>query len=349
VVEIFVQENPDLKEEFSMMKLTINFPDEEVRLSDKSFLLKKESHFINENNYEKIFVLYHDNELPEEQEEQTQDFVAKNPKLKIDFELIGQAKLIPDNSVVYPGKKQLYRKEKSGKVIPMILWRSIAAAVFIGFGLWITISYFNKTEVSQLIATSTNNNIPKPTIKKTKPGTEIISKKPVKEENNIASSTKTTKPEIIKKNKTDGQKPVLKERKIKKESIAVNDIKTKKVPVEQKINVPMPNTDYQLAASDKPVKEMPAIIEKTETHLADNHITLPVNKIEADVHNEVHAQTVAYISGVDANNQNYVFYDMPAENFRKSKVGVFLKKVGRVVERNNPITRLFAEDNLVAR
>ena len=35
VVEIFVQENPDLKEEFSMWKLAINTPDEDVKLMDK--------------------------------------------------------------------------------------------------------------------------------------------------------------------------------------------------------------------------------------------------------------------------------------------------------------------------
>jgi hypothetical protein len=347
VVEIFVQENPDLKEEFSMMKLTINFPDEEVRLSDKSFLLKEESPFINENNYEEIFVLYHDKELSEEQKIETERFIVGNPKFKTDFELIGHAKLIPDNSVVYPGKKQLYRKEKSGRVIPIILWRSIAAAVFLGFGLWVTISYFNKTEVSQPITTSTNNNIPKPTIKNTKPGTEIISEKSAdKEESNIASSAKTTKSKIIKKDKTDRERPVLKEQKIKEESIAGNDIKSKKEPVEQRINVSKPNIDYQLVASDKPVKVLPAIIEKAETHLPDNHIEEPVNKIEGAVPNEVHAQTASYISDADANNQNYVFYDVPAEEFRKSKVGGFLKKIKRVVERNNPITRLFTNEEV---
>ncbi len=75
-VELFVQENTDLEEEFNMIKLTINIPDEKVSMADKSFLMKNElSSFINENNYEEVFVLYHDNELSEEQKNITEKFV----------------------------------------------------------------------------------------------------------------------------------------------------------------------------------------------------------------------------------------------------------------------------------
>lgn len=350
VVEIFVQENPDLKEEFSMWKLTINSPDEKVKLADKSFLIKKESSsFINEKNCEEIFVLYHDNELTDEEKGETEKFIVENPKFKAGFELIGKAKLVPENSIVYPGKKQLYRKERSGKVISMVLWRSIAAAVLIGFGLWVTISYLHRSRMPQMVATSTNNSLQKPPIKDVKTGTNFNIEKPVKERNNIVSSTKTTGQEKIRKNKTGVEKPVLKERNIKEKSMVSNDTKTKKVPLEQKINAPKPDIDYQLAASDKPVIKLPDI-EKTETHLTDNPIAASVNKTEPVLQNEVNIQTASYISET-SDNQNYVFYDVPSENFRKSKVGVFLKKVRRVVERNNPITRLFAdgEDQVAAK
>ena len=33
MVEVFVKENPELKEEFCMLKLTINSPDEDVKLT----------------------------------------------------------------------------------------------------------------------------------------------------------------------------------------------------------------------------------------------------------------------------------------------------------------------------
>ena len=349
VVEIFVQENPDLKEEFSMWKLAINTPDEDVKLMDKSFLLKKEPPFINENNYEEIFVRYHDNELSDLQRKEVQNYVAENSKFKPGFELIGKAKLIPDNSIVYPGKKSLYRKDKNGKVIPMILWRMMAAAIFIGCGLWISISYYNKNGVSKPMATTINNKIQKSAIKEEKPDTNIVNKKPRKEDKNIASSTKTTRPATIKKNETETEKPVSKEQKIREQLIANKERKRMDKPAKQNINIPKPDIDYQMATSDKPVKDLPAIIEKTETPLAENHIAMQANKIDPGIQNVPQAKKASYLSDANSNNQNYVFYDVSADEFRKSKVGGFLKKVTRVVERNNPIMRLLAERDIVAK
>src|SRR6185437_3720075 len=349
LVEIFVQENPDLKEEFSMWKLSINIPDEDLKLLDKSFLLKKEPPFINENNYEEIFVGYHDNELSDVQRKQVENFVTENSKLKPGFELIGKAKLIPDNSIVYPGKKSLYRKEKNGKVFPVILWRSMAAAIVIGFGLWITISYYNKDGVSKPVATTTNNNVQKSSIKEAKPHTNIVSNQPGKEDNNIASSTKTTGPATIKKNETKTEKPVSKEQKLREQLTANSDSKKADKPAEQHINIPNPDIDYQMATSDKPVKDLPVIFEKTETPLAENHLALQANKIDPDIQNVPQAKKASYLSDANSNNQNYVFYDVSADEFRKSKVGGFLKKVTRVVERNNPITRLLTERDIVAK
>ncbi len=349
IVEIFVQENPDLKEEFSMMKLTINSPDEKVTLLDKSFLLKKEPPFINENNYEENFVLYHDDELSEEQKIETEKFIVGNPILKTDFELIGKSKLSPEISVVYPGKKQLYRKEKSGKVIPMILWRSLAAAVFVGFGLWIIISYLNKSQVPQPVATTVNNGIQKSPEKQTQPDTNIISKKTAKEENGVVSSVKTTEPEKIEQKKKEIEKPVLKEQKIKEESIAVNDAKPEKGPAKGKIIVATTDADHQLAVSDQRSQKLTDIIEKVETPIAINPGPTRANEIKAGAPNVAHAQTVSYVTDAGTNNQNYVFYDVTTDEFNRSKVGGFLKKVKRVVERNNPITRLLTEGDLVTK
>jgi cytoskeletal protein RodZ len=348
IVEIFVQENPDLKEEFSMMKLTINSPDKKVTLLDKSFLLKKEPPFINENNYEENFVLYHDDELSEEQKIETEKFIVENPILKTDFELIGKSKLSPEISVVYPGKKRLYRKEKSGKVIPMILWRSLATAVFVGFGLWIIISYLNKSQVHQPVATTVNNGLQKSPEKQTQPDTNIISKKPAKEENGVVSSIKTTEPEKIEQKKKEVEKPALKEQKIKEESIAVNDAKPEKGAA-KKIIVTTIDANHQLAVPDQQSQKLTDVIEKVETPIAINSEPTRSNEIKTGAPNAAHAQTVSYVTDAGVNNQNYVFYDVTTDEFNRSKVGGFLKKVKRVVERNNPITRLLTEGDLVTK
>lgn len=338
VVEIFLQENVDLKEEFLMINMTVNFPDEEAKLIDKSFLLKKGPSFINENNYEEISILYFDNELPISQKTEVEKFVAENPKYKTEFDLIGKSKLIADHSVVYPDKKQLYRKEKSGKVIHLILWRALAAAVFIGFGLWIAVSYFNKTEKNIPVA-SQINNIKQPAANKK----NIILKEPVKEENEIASSTKTAETEKVKKEKAEVTKPVKKEKNVYDIAAVEQELKIKKPIVKEKIKNVKPGVQNQAIAVTEPIKITPENLKNQKNQIAENETAQTINKIEPAINNTA-AQTVSYVPDVSSDNQNYVFYDVPAEEFRKSKVGGFLKKVKRIVERNNPITRMFAGD-----
>ena len=338
VVEIFVQENADLKEEFLMIKLTVNAPEEDVKLTDKSFLIKNEPSFINENNYEQIFILYHDDELSLSQKTEAEKFITQNPKYNPEFELIGKAKLIPDNLVVYPDKKKLYRKEKSGKIIPLVLWRTLAAAVFIGFGLWITISYFNKNEKNHTVATQPNT-----TKKPVATEENTISKKSVTEGDEIASSTKTVEPKETKKDINEIKKPVLKEQKANDIALIKSDVKNKNLAVEEKPKEIQPDIDVRTIAVNTPIQTTPAIIENNQT-LLSNNVAQHIDKIEPVAQNTMHVQTASYVSDAGDNNQNYVFYDVSADEFRKSKVGGFLKKVKRVVERNNPITRLFSGD-----
>ena len=137
-VLIFVKNNRDLEDEFKMIHYTISRPDTGVELNDKSFLYRSSpSSFINEKNYEEVFVLYHDNELTPNEKLETEKFISRHKELKNEFDLIGLARLTPEVSVVFRGKKRLYKNEKSGKVVPVMFWRIIAAALFIGFGLWI--------------------------------------------------------------------------------------------------------------------------------------------------------------------------------------------------------------------
>ena len=143
-VLMFLKENKDLEAEFRMIHHTICKPDASIELGDKSFLLKgDEAPVINEKNYEEVFVLYHDNELSDKQKKQTEDFLTGHAQLKNEFELIGLARLIPEDAVVFPNKRILYRKE-TGKLVPAIFWRALVAAVFIGCGLWATQLYLHK-------------------------------------------------------------------------------------------------------------------------------------------------------------------------------------------------------------
>ena len=331
MVEVFVKENPEFREEFCMLKLTINIPDEEIKLDDKSFLFKKESSFfINKNNYEEVFVLYHDNELSEKEKLETENFVAKHPEVKSEFELITKAKLVFDSTVVYPDKNELYRKEKSGKVISMKIWRYVAAAVLVGFGLWISVPYFT----NQAAKTPAVAQIKEKKAKSIEPSTQNVAPiKPKKESSQVATIKDNNETDQAVK-KSPREKPVLKEK--KSVEVAKSEVKLPHSSLTKSIQQ-LKQEPVETVALNAPKEK---IQNKTENFqkAIETEANTPVQKTEPEVQPN-YARTASY-SDASANNDNYVFYDVPAEQFNKTKVGGFLKKMKRIVERTNPITRL---------
>src|SRR5438046_3448547 len=86
MVESFVQQNPDLEEEFVMLQQSVVKPDNNITLEAKSSLFKKEllqqDQYINQTNYEEKFLLYTDNELNSSEIEEREKFVLANPALQ---------------------------------------------------------------------------------------------------------------------------------------------------------------------------------------------------------------------------------------------------------------------------
>jgi hypothetical protein len=344
VVEIFVQENIDLKEEFLMIQMTLNLPDKEIKLSDKSFLQKEVAPFINENNYEEVFVLYHDNELPIAERTEVDNFIADHAGLKAEFELLGKITVAPDLLVSFPDKKSLYKKEKSGRVVPIFFWRSMAAAVVIGFGSWAGIAYFNTpTDKGSLakIEKSTKPLIttePKVTVKDSQSVAILPDAQPLK--TSEAPTAQTTPKE--QNNQLSDSNP-------NKNAVAK---KVTKVPesnvVEDIVNL-QPENNIDLIATNIPVKIPPEKIEGTKSLVTGNEAIQHIDKYDETMQPQTPVATASYASDNTINNENYVFYNVKAEDFNKSKVGGFLKKVKRIVERTNPIARLLAgEEKQVA-
>ena len=136
-VETFVEENPDLRAELIMLQQSILPANEHITFSDKGSLLKTTStpNPVNETNCEEYFVLYADDELTNEQKDQLEQFVYRNPQYQAAFESLQHAKLMPDTSVVFPDKYALYRSEEDDKapVIRIRWWRMAAAAAVLLF------------------------------------------------------------------------------------------------------------------------------------------------------------------------------------------------------------------------
>ncbi|MBO9566353.1 MAG: hypothetical protein J7621_26500 [Niastella sp.] len=135
-VETFVAENPDLRAELIMLQQSI-LPADNTVFTGKHDLLKNTTapNPVNETNCEEYFVQYADDELSNEQKDQVEQFVYRNPQHQEAFELLQQIKLMPDTSIVYPDKYALYRHEENEKapVIRMRWWRIAAAAVVLIF------------------------------------------------------------------------------------------------------------------------------------------------------------------------------------------------------------------------
>ncbi len=330
MVEMFVKQNADLEEEFIMLQQSVVKPDITIRLADKNSLYKSEG-FIDETNYEEKFLLYNDNELSLAEIEETEKFVLSNPSLQKEFSLVQQVKYEPDTTIVFPEKSSLYKKEKQTRVISF-RWKAMAAAILLGVGLWTGISYLQNNKEDKVVAA-----------KQTQLPTKKIPFKPVEQKEAIQKDSTNNRLVTI-TNNTNAPKS-LSDNQIKKQTqpqqnvIAKNvqpDNKTEMNIVEKKPTEKKPELkkeDVAIAPTKTEVKksnELPQPISTT-TETNDKTITTP-----PVVENGNYAKPASYIADAEIKSENYVFYNITTEEFKKSKVGNFLKKVKRVMESKIP-------------
>lgn len=339
-VLMFVKQHKDLEEEFRMIHHTISKPDASVQLTDKSFLFRNDiDAFINEKNYEEIFVLYHDNELAEKEKLETEDFLSVHKELKNEFDLIGLARLTPVSTVFFPDKKLLFKKEKSGKVIPVIFRRMLAAAVFIGFGLWIINLFFQKPGKLNI---TTAHSIPaknsSPTIEK-----NIFPKQKTKE---IVAQSSEASDKKKGEETNDKHKKKLKASYQKTDNTIAKILVDKQKSKEENINNQLPEKiNNAIVSNNNNIKNV--LDDKSSLNKVDASKELTITQTEVPNNNEKstpvsYVRNASYVPDAESNNENYVFYDVTAEKFKKTKIGSFLKKVKRVLERSNPITRFLS-------
>lgn len=136
MVEIFVQQHPDLKEELDSLlqyKLT---PDESVVFPLKEDLMMDEGNtMITSFNYPEWLTLYIDGELDSELRARVEEFVAGHPEAQTDLNRLQQVKLTPE-PVEFKFKNTLYRKEEKVRpMFPVRWWRAAAAILLLTAGL----------------------------------------------------------------------------------------------------------------------------------------------------------------------------------------------------------------------
>ena len=328
MVEMFVKQNADLEEEFIMLQQSVVKPDTTIRLANKNSLFKSEG-YIDETNYEEKFLLYNDNELTLAEIEETEKFVLSNPSLQKEFSLLQQVKYEPDNSIGFPGKRSLYKKEDDSKVVPF-RWKALAAAILLGIGLWTGINYLQSNKVDsdkdKTVAT-----------KQTKAPTEKIIVKPAEQKDDTTLViTNTPSPKATQnvfdnpvKKQTQPQQNVIVKNIQQVNKTEMNIIQKK--PVEKKDEVK--KEDVAIVTNKTEVKKSNELPQPINSTTEPNEKTITKTPV---VENSNYAKPASYIADAEVKSENYVFYNITTEDFKKSKVGNFLKKVKRVIESKIP-------------
>ncbi len=206
-MELFLESNPDIQEELSLLQQTILQP-EAIEFSGKADLYRK-AEGITINNYQEYFLLYIDKELSPKDKEAVETFVLQNPQLQGEFTLLKET-VLPEEKIVFANKESLYRKEEKKRPIVIGLrWASLAAAAIIGL---IALVVFNNGSEPDAIAVKDPKVQEKPAPQQQLPLPVVENSTAIayeKEEKNNTSNKNIVRPLKVQEQKLIQQQPVI--------------------------------------------------------------------------------------------------------------------------------------------
>jgi hypothetical protein len=331
-VELFVQDNADLKAELNTLQQTVYKADAAV-YENKKELLKDEFAVLQQN-----LLFYIDDELNATDKLSAEKLLKTDSAASKEFALLQKTKLQPDTAIVFANKKILYKKE-TGKVVGLPWRRIAAAAVLLGFGTWATISFIKTNKPDEIAVAKKNDTkvttpnkatTPEP-IKNTAPEIAAQQQKTVDIVNTTATNTNEAN---TKKESTQKNNPVYKTGlpQQKEEDIIVAKHDNKK-PTN---NLPKPV--YDIINKEESNKDVAANVIQTDK--TTDKINSG-NKIAVDASNKITTNEVADTyalntkfteSNAEEDNDDKILY-MDEDKVKKTKLGGFFRKVKRVVER----------------
>jgi hypothetical protein len=338
-VETFAKAHPDLQEELDILLQSKLVPDQHIIFENKEELLSfSNDTTISLSNYEEWFVLYMDNELTAEQRTVVEQFTAANPEIQTDLQLLLQTKSEPEQSIVFPDKETLYRREE--KTRPIIWWRIAAAAAVLIAVATTAIVFVNKksgttkpgsepivsgkpainTTPQENIPATNNNSITAPVIQNNvaKENTVVKEEKPLQkilpEQTVIASVTK-------------------KDERTKKEAVTVTTVKKNEPVISD--NAPRQMIDNDAVAAINTDKVNTTIDAATQPRLTNSKEIIETSSVTPRTVQPLYASTP-----VDT--------EMPDQSTgKKSKLRGFLRKVTRTFEKKTNIDATDDDDRLL--
>ena len=317
IVELFLTDNPDLKEEMRMLQQAILEP-EQVFFENKENLLKPQPL---DTEIQQQLLLLLDNELAVNEKQHIESLIKNDESVKKEWSLLQQTKLSAADTIVFDDKESLYKKE-SGRVVPFRWWRIAAAAILIGFGLWGAVSYFNKntTALPAAETASGTNNV--------KPAEKTAG---VTDQNIPANSTieKEAAATAIKQNGNSNN--TLPENKILPQSMPSKEKNEMVLQQQENNNLPKPVLENLNNTAGNKTETANVSPEKKEIKNETGSIGPVENKITAP---DTYAVNTVFADNSDS-KKNFARFDEEEEDDKpkKTKIGGFFKKVKRVLER----------------
>lgn len=345
-VDVFVQENPDLKIELDLLQQTVVSPDGIV-LDKKDWLYVEEDITVLQEN----LLLYADNELNSADKKSIETLIKKDKAALAEWNILQQTKLQPDLNVVFVDKQSLYRKEP-GRVVPFKWWRVAAAVILLGIGTWTGISVYKsytstKTGAPGLAKQEVKSSDQK--ITNPAPDDAAVTQQPEEnataenvtstttQKNNTAQPAEDNRSAFANTNDQNSVSP--------KENMTVQNDNIKKpdnnLPKPALQNINNNNSNETIVQNVSPLNNNTSIVSgnnedvrkitpKENTNIAE---TVNANKTDPNIKAIAVANTNNATDG--ENNNRYLNVDNDKQ--KRSALGGLLRKAKRMLERNTNI------------
>ena len=337
LVEAFLQEHPYLQDELDFLRSLV-LPAPESFVFDKTSLYR--SNLMNENMQEAM-LLHLDNELAPAAKKELLKKLDEDKKIQESWQQLQQTKLDAADTIAFPDKKILYRKER-GRLVAFRTIRWAVAAALIGLGFFLGLLVQKQQDEIKTQTASQG------AIDKKQRTADAGANKNV--QSGIAAKAGNLKDVSghIEQNGQDDEPGVntrqeniaeVKNKKFPKSNLSLKsqpeditakkdrDIKLKQVPEQnekatilasidekQKIKKPDDNVASNLTASINP-KKRPDIVDSDETEMIRNSYA-----------------KMASLDDEQTNNNRILYMD--EETVSHSKAGAFFKKLKRTVARS---------------
>jgi len=330
MVEAFVQQYPDLKEELDILLQYKLVPDTAIVFNGKEELLKVNGETpISLANYEEWLVLYIDNELTPFQSNAVEQFVAANPSIQEEFSLLKRSRLLPE-SIVFANKEVLYRKEEKVRPMPLRWWRVAAAVLVFIIGTTTVLVLNRKTAtdktdgVAKTIGTE-QKNVDNKNSTTTQPNNDEAVAGNEKNSPVIDDNTNQIIPTVTNLPNTTAVAFKQNDREVKDQQLPKNVVQN-----------PLPNESVIANNDEKPTNKLPVPLNNPNFNRKEesSNVTALAPKEEM---NTITKETVTNPTTSPSDVQYASNTDLNQPNEKKSKLRGFFRKVTRTFEKRTNI------------